>query len=60
MVSKYIRELAMAAFNRFWCTRLEGLKPTAGYPIDAQRFRRDIAELQRNLGIADDVLWRER
>ena len=60
MVSKYVRELAMAAFNRFWCQRLEGLRPTAGYPIDSHRFRGEIAALQKELGIADDVLWRER
>lgn len=60
MVSKYVRELAMVLFNRFWTSRLPGLKPTAGYPGDAQRFRDDIAALQCELGISDDVLWRMR
>lgn len=60
MVSKYIRELSMVLFNRFWTSRLPDLKPTAGYPGDATRFRRDIAALQTELGIADDVLWRQR
>ena len=60
MISKYFRELAMIQFNRFWLDRLPGLKPTAGYPIDARRFRAEIAVLQQKLGIHDDDLWRER
>ena len=39
MTSKYLREIAMRAFNRFWCQRVQDLKPTAGYPIDARRFQ---------------------
>lgn len=60
MVSKYLRELSMRAFNRFWCSRIEGLRPTAGYPQDAVRFKREIADRQRRLGIDDDVLWRRK
>ncbi len=60
MTSKYLRELAMRALNGFWCGRIPGLKPTAGYPADAPRFRRDIAEVQAALGVADHVLWRNR
>jgi hypothetical protein len=60
MVSKYVRELAMELFNRFWRTHLPELKPTHGYPRDSHRFRRDVAEVQSRLAIADDVLWRER
>lgn len=60
MVSKYVRELSMVLFNRFWIERLPALRPTAGYPTDALRFRAEIAPLQRELGIADDVLWRNR
>jgi hypothetical protein len=60
MTSKYLRELSMVLFNRFWTTRVPGIKPTAGYPQDARRFRQDIAGVQRELGIADDILWRER
>ena len=60
MTAKYLRELAMHQFNRFWRERIPGLKPTQGYPLDAKRFRAEIAELQRILGIADDILWRER
>ena len=47
MASKYLRELAMRAFNDFWCTRVPGLAPTAGYPRDARRFKTAIEPLQR-------------
>jgi len=60
MASKYLRELAMQAFNEFWRRRVPGLQPTAGYPLDAKRFRADIAETQRQLHISDRVLWRMR
>ena len=60
MTSKYLRELAMLAFNDFWCARIEDLRPTAGYPKDARRFRAAIRETQLALGIADHILWRNR
>ncbi|MEM7811014.1 MAG: hypothetical protein AAF532_06015 [Planctomycetota bacterium] len=48
-VAKYLRELAMLRFNRFWAERVAGLKPTKGYPVDAARFLADIeAELARS------------
>jgi hypothetical protein len=58
MASKYLRELAMKAFNTFWRARISGLRPTAGYPQDARRFRNEIAPVQAELGIEDSVLWR--
>jgi hypothetical protein len=60
MGAKYLRELTMLAFNRFWCDRMPGLLPTAGYPQDAPRFKTAIAPLQDQLGIADHLLWRRR
>lgn len=60
MASKYLRELAMMAFNGFWCGRVSGLRPTAGYPQDAKRFKAAIADAQRELGIEDRLLWRSR
>jgi hypothetical protein len=60
MASKYLRELAMQAFNDFWGRRVPNVAPTAGYPLDAKRFRADIAETQRQLHISDRVLWRKR
>jgi hypothetical protein len=58
MASKYLRELAMRAWNEFWCARIEGLEPTAGYPTDARRFKQAIAAVQQELGIDDDLIWR--
>lgn len=60
MVSKYLRELAMECFNRYWQTHIPDLKPTKGYPVDARRFRKDIAERQAQLNISDEMLWRHR
>jgi hypothetical protein len=39
IVSKTIRELWMDVFNAYWCARVPGLRPTAGYPNDSKRFR---------------------
>lgn len=60
MASKYLRELSMRAFNHYWAHHLPDLKPTAGYPLDAGRFRADIAAVQATLGIDDRILWRNR
>jgi hypothetical protein len=60
MTAKYLRELAMRAFNEFWCGRVADLRPTAGYPVDSHRFKRYIATAQADLGIDDHVLWRSR
>ncbi len=43
MFAKYVRELAMLLFNRWWNEKVSGIRPTAGYPEDARRF---IAELK--------------
>jgi len=60
MAAKYVRELAMMAFNRFWCRQVPDLRPTAGYPVDARRFKDEIAAVQEKLGIGDRELWRSR
>jgi hypothetical protein len=60
MVSKYVRELAMQRFNRFWRNMVPNLRPTQGYPADARRFRDEIAAEQRRLNIPDNQLWRRR
>ncbi len=57
---KYVRELSMQVFNEFWAKHVPGLKPTAGYPVDAVRFKQDIAGAQARLAISNDVLWRDR
>ena len=60
MLSKYYRELAMIQFNAFWRSHIPDLRPTAGYPEDAVRFRQEIAAVQKHLGIAENSFWRKR
>lgn len=60
VASKYLREMAMRAFNAFWQDRVGELRPTAGYPVDARRFKDDISSTQASLGISDQILWRVR
>ncbi|HEV8062233.1 MAG TPA: hypothetical protein VGP68_20305 [Gemmataceae bacterium] len=60
MLSKYLREMLMGEFNRFWLERLPGLQPTAGYPMDASRFYDAIRPMVEQLGIAHEVVWRKR
>ena len=60
MLSKYLREISMLKFNAFWRSHLPDLKPTAGYPEDAKRFKADIAAVQARLGISDNLIWRKK
>lgn len=58
MTAKYVRELAMAAFNGHWEGLLPGLLPTAGYPLDARRWLADAGAAVRTAGLPLDALWR--
>lgn len=58
MAAKYLRELAMQAWNEFWSRQIPGLAPTAGYPQDARRFKTAIAPLQAKLNLDDEAIWR--
>jgi ribonuclease HII len=60
MVSKYLRELFMGEFNRFWQGHVPGLKPTAGYPGDAPRFLEAIRPAAANLRIPEASIWRQK
>jgi len=60
MVSKYVRELLMREFNRFWQSHVPGLAPTAGYPQDAVRYIAAIRPALLKLGIAESAVWRKR
>lgn len=60
MMSKYVRELMMIEFNRYWQTHVPGLKPTAGYPLDATRYFDAIRPAMAKLGIAERAVWRCR
>ncbi len=48
MVAKFLRETAMKSFNQYF-TELAGdtlqLRPTAGYPLDADRFLADVESI---------------
>ena len=60
MVSKYVRELLMREFNRYWQTRVPGLAATAGYPQDAPRFFEAIRPAMQKIGLTDHQVWRKR
>lgn len=60
MVSKYVREIVMGQFNRFWQHHLPDLKPTKGYPMDAKRFWGEIESKCDELGINKADIWRCR
>lgn len=60
MVSKYLREVLMGEFNRFWRMHVPDVKPTAGYPGDAARFLADIRPAMHRLGIDETAMWRRK
>ena len=60
IVSKTIREVWMDVFNNYWTSRVAGLRPTAGYPVDAARFRRSIEPLAREQELDPDFWWRRK
>lgn len=45
MTAKYIREIAMARLNEYWSRRAPGIRPTAGYGADANRWLGEVAHL---------------
>ena len=58
MTAKYVRELAMLAFNAYWAGRQPGLAGTAGYPVDASRWRQEAAAVVERAGVPWDAIWR--
>jgi ribonuclease HII len=60
MASKYLREVLMLEFNRFWQEHIPDLKPTAGYPGDAARFFQAIRWTIEKLGLREESLWRRK
>jgi hypothetical protein len=60
MLCKYLREVCMLQFNRFWLSHVPGLAPTAGYPGDARRFHDGIRDAMARLGLTDNQVWRKR
>jgi hypothetical protein len=60
MVSKYLREVFMRQFNSYWQEHVPGLKATAGYPVDAGRFMKQIRAKAKSLGFAEEAIWRKK
>ncbi len=60
MVAKYLRERLMESFNLFWQQHLPDLKPTAGYPVDAVRFRDQIQQEAIRQSLPAECWWRCR
>lgn len=60
IVSKYVRELCMRAFNAYWAARVDGLLPTAGYYQDGLRFLRDIEPARLREAVDRSMLVRVR
>jgi len=60
MTAKYVRELHMRLFNRWWQERAPDVKATAGYPQDARRFLGEIEPLRKRLAVPMEILVRSR
>lgn len=60
MLAKYVREMCMAQFNRFWQQRVPELPTTSGYLPHARRWYARIAPLLRDHGLHADQVWRRR
>jgi ribonuclease HII len=63
MVAKWLRERAMFCFNQYFMEKMplgQMLKPTAGYPTDANRFLIDIENAGLRQTIDDQMLIRKR
>ncbi len=60
VASKAVREHWMAAFNAYWQARRPGLRPTAGYPVDAARFRLAIEADCLAMGLDAPSWWRAK
>jgi hypothetical protein len=60
IVSKTVREVWMDVFNAYWTVRVQGLEPTAGYPVDAARFREVIEPVALAAGLGIDLWWRRK
>lgn len=58
MVSKYVREVFMVAWNEYWGGRIPNIKPTKGYPQDAKRFLGEIKNVVKAQNISQSEFWR--
>ena len=60
MIAKYLRELLLMRFHRYWLERAPGVRPTYGYFGDGRRFLKEIEHLVLSMGIAPDHFVRRR
>ena len=60
MAAKYLREVCMIQFNRYWAAKVAGLRPTAGYPMDASRFFAEIQPCLTAEGTDRRTVWRTK
>ncbi len=59
MLAKFVREMLMLRLNRYWRDQVgDSLKPTAGYPLDADRFRNAIEKAADEMAHASQRWWR--
>jgi hypothetical protein len=59
LTAKCVRELTMETFNRFWSQEDANLEPTAGYPVDAARWRQQASPTITRLGLDSHQIWRQ-
>lgn len=60
MCSKYIRELFMVLFNRYWNSVKPGMGRTSGYQVDGRRFIRGISALPQFAEIPRNLIIRQK
>jgi ribonuclease HII len=60
MAAKYLREVCMRQFNKYWLRKVPGLKPTLGYPTDASRYFAAIRPVLKAEGTDVHAVWRQR
>jgi hypothetical protein len=60
MLAKYLREVFMRQFNRYWLEHVPGLQPTAGYPCDSRRFYKAIRPAMKELKMPRAAVWRRK
>lgn len=58
--AKYLRELMVECMNRWFCARVPGLAPTAGYYVDGHRFLDELAPHLPTLALPTERLVRVR
>ena len=58
--AKYLRELMVECINRWFCARVPGLQPTAGYFVDGHRFLDELTPHLATLAAPRERLVRVR